>query len=113
MVFSRLAERFTLSDYAYAHRGLWTADGLTENSLEALLAAAENGLGIEFDVRPAADGVPIIFHDPVLERMTGEAGAVAKMVEALYEGPRWARVDRVETAPADVADVPPGFRITQ
>ena len=77
MVFSRLAERFTLSDYAYAHRGLWTADGLTENSLEALLAAAENGLGIEFDVRPAADGVPIIFHDPVLERMTAETGAVA------------------------------------
>lgn len=75
--FSRLAERFNLSDYAYAHRGLWTADGLTENSLEALLAAADNGLGIEFDVRPAADGVPIIFHDPVLERMTAETGAVA------------------------------------
>lgn len=78
MVFLRLAERFTLSDYAYAHRGLWTADGLTENSLEALLAAAEAGLGIEFDVRPASDGVPIIFHDPVLDRMTSESGAVSE-----------------------------------
>lgn len=71
-----MAETFNLSEYVYAHRGLWTEDGLTENSLEACLAAAENGLGIEFDVRPAADGVPIVFHDPILDRMTAETGAV-------------------------------------
>jgi len=73
----RLAERFTLSDYVYAHRGLWTEDGLTENSLEALLAAADAGIGVEFDVRPAADGVPIVFHDPVLDRLTDQSGEVA------------------------------------
>ena len=71
---SRLAERFNLGDFAYAHRGLWTADGITENSLEALLKAAEHGLGIEFDVRPSSDGVPIVFHDPELDRMTHESG---------------------------------------
>ncbi|NQY39819.1 MAG: hypothetical protein HRT80_06935 [Henriciella sp.] len=71
---SRLAERFYLSDFAYAHRGLWTRDGLTENSLEALLEAAQQGLGIEFDVRPSRDGVPVIFHDPELDRMTTESG---------------------------------------
>jgi len=79
MVCSRLAERFELSDFAYAHRGLWTEGGLTENSLVACLAAANAGLGIEFDVRPSADGVPIIFHDPVLDRMTARDGAVGQM----------------------------------
>ncbi len=72
-----MAEAFEPSDFVYAHRGLWTKDGLTENTLEALLAAADAGLGIEFDVRPAADGVPIIFHDPTLDRMTDRTGPVA------------------------------------
>ena len=70
----RLADRFQISDFAYAHRGLWTIGGLTENSLEACLAAAAEGLGIEFDVRPSKDGVPLVFHDPVLDRMTDESG---------------------------------------
>lgn len=69
-----MAEHFQLSDFAYAHRGLWGAGGLTENSLEACLAAASEGLGIEFDVRPSRDGVPLIFHDPDLSRMTFETG---------------------------------------
>ncbi|MEL6693417.1 MAG: glycerophosphodiester phosphodiesterase family protein [Pseudomonadota bacterium] len=69
-----MAERFNPGDFAYAHRGLWTAGGLTENSLQAFLQAAERGLGIEFDVRPSSDGIPIIFHDPDLGRMTRESG---------------------------------------
>ncbi len=77
-----MADAFKLSDFVYAHRGLWTHDGLTENSFEALLAAADAGLGIEFDVRPSADGVPIIFHDPVLDRMTEESGAVGDLTSA-------------------------------
>ncbi len=77
MACSRLAEAFALSDFVYAHRGLWTDGGLTENSLEAFLAASDAGLGIEFDVRPAADGTPIVFHDPVLDRMTARSGSVA------------------------------------
>ncbi|GAB5455027.1 MAG: glycerophosphodiester phosphodiesterase [Henriciella sp.] len=70
-----MAERFKLGDYAYAHRGLWTSDGPSENSLEAFLNAAELGFGIEFDVRPSKDGIPIVFHDPDLDRMTQETGA--------------------------------------
>ena len=73
-----MAERFQLLDYAYAHRGLWTDGGLAENSLEAILAAAEAGLGCELDVRPAACGTPIVFHDPLLDRMTGESGLVSR-----------------------------------
>ena len=49
---------------------------MTENSHEAFTAATKNDLGIEFDVRPSADGVPIIFHDPELNRMTDHVGPV-------------------------------------
>lgn len=45
--------------------------------MEALLFAAEMGFGVEFDVRPSADGVPVIFHDPLLDRMTADQGFVA------------------------------------
>ena len=77
-----MAERFQIADFAYAHRGLWSSDGPPENSLEALLFAAELGFGVEFDVRPSADGVPIIFHDPLLDRMTDETGFVAHRAAA-------------------------------
>jgi len=71
-----LAERFILSQFAYAHRGLWTPAGPPENSLAACLAAANAGLGIEVDIRPSADDVPMIFHDAILDRMTSETGLV-------------------------------------
>lgn len=74
----RLADRFNLAEFAYAHRGLWSETGPSENSLEALLLAAQHGLGVEFDVRPAADGIPIVFHDPTLDRMTDRSGFVAE-----------------------------------
>lgn len=74
MGFSRLAKRFNLSDYAYAHRGLWSPNGPPENSLQACLKAAQAGLGIEFDLRPSADGVPMVFHDALLDRMTSHDG---------------------------------------
>lgn len=79
MVCSRLAKRFDLKDFAFAHRGLWSGGGPTENSLEAFQSAAEQGLGIEFDVRPSSDGTPIIFHDPTLDRMTETSGLVEKI----------------------------------
>ena len=80
MVCSRLAKRFQLSDYAYAHRGLWTDEGPVENSLDACLAAADQGLGIEFDVRPSKDGVPILFHDPDLQRVCGTPDRVETLL---------------------------------
>lgn len=54
-----------------AHRGDWRH--APENSLAALLAAvAVPGCdGLEFDVRRAADGVPILLHDETLERVQG------------------------------------------
>lgn len=60
-----------------AHRGLWSRHRAPENSLTAIRAAAESGYGAEFDIRLTADGVPVVFHDADLERMTGAAGALA------------------------------------
>jgi len=45
-----------------AHRGLWE-EGLPKNSLAALAAALEQGLGVETDVRDL-DGRLVISHDP-------------------------------------------------
>ncbi|PKP82349.1 MAG: hypothetical protein CVT79_05315 [Alphaproteobacteria bacterium HGW-Alphaproteobacteria-18] len=69
-----MARRFALKEFAYAHRGLWTKDGLPENSLGSFRAAADAGLGIEFDLRPSADGEVMVFHDAGLARMTGAEG---------------------------------------
>ncbi|WP_300378457.1 glycerophosphodiester phosphodiesterase family protein [Henriciella sp.] len=83
-----MAGRFQLVKHAYAHRGLWTPGGLSENSLEAILAAADAGLGCEIDVRPAACGTPVVFHDTQLDRTTDETGPVnARTAEALTDIP--------------------------
>lgn len=74
-----MAKRFSILDFAYAHRGLWSEGGLPENSLEAILAASHAGLGCELDVRPAACGTPVVFHDPFLDRMTAASGIVAQL----------------------------------
>lgn len=56
--------------------------------MPAFLAAAEAGLGVELDVRPSADHVPIVFHDADLERTTGHAGSVADFTAAALSGLR-------------------------
>ena len=58
-----------------AHRG-W-ATRYPENSLPALRAAVEGGVPrVEFDVQLSADGVPVVIHDPTLDRTTGQPGSV-------------------------------------
>ncbi len=57
-----------------AHRGLHGA-GIPENSLAAFEAAVAAGFAIELDARVSADGVPMVFHDETLDRMTGATGA--------------------------------------
>lgn len=69
-----MAARFELGAFGYAHRGLWQKDGPPENSMGAFRAAAKAGLGIEFDLRPSSDGTAMIFHDPLLDRMTAASG---------------------------------------
>ena len=47
-----------------------------ENSLAAFRAAVENNYAIECDLQISADGVPVVFHDDTLDRLTGETGPV-------------------------------------
>ncbi len=62
----------------FAHRGLHGGPrGIIENSPSAFEAAIAAGYGIETDVQCAADGMPMMFHDHVLDRLTHEKGAVA------------------------------------
>jgi glycerophosphoryl diester phosphodiesterase len=56
----------------YAHRGLHNGDNsVPENSLAAFSLAAEQGCGIELDVRLTADDKVVVFHDDSLKRVCG------------------------------------------
>ena len=63
--------------YDYAGRGLYDPDkGIPENSLAAFREAMDHGYGVKMDVRMTLDGVPVVFHDERLYRMTGADGSV-------------------------------------
>lgn len=63
-----------------AHRGLHDSrHGLIENTMPAFEAAIAKGYGIECDLRPGAGGLPLVFHDETLERLTEGSGPVAKL----------------------------------
>lgn len=51
-----------------------------ENTLRSFrLALAQGANGVELDVQPSADGVPVVIHDATLERTTSGRGAVAAL----------------------------------
>lgn len=67
-----------LEKYLYSHRGLFDNTGAApENSLAAFQASVQKGYGMELDVQAAGDGVPVVFHDFTLDRMTKAQGPVA------------------------------------
>ena len=69
-----------------AHRGDWRRG--PENSLAAFAAALAVPAcdGVEFDVRLAADGVPVVYHDETLARLHGRPDRVEAMrSEALVD----------------------------
>lgn len=67
-----------------AHRGLITAEGgdsgVWENSAAAFAAAHAAGVEyIETDCQVTAEGDVVLFHDPTLERLVGDARAVSEV----------------------------------
>ena len=67
-----------MANLVYAHRG--GAALAPENTI----AAFDNGMalgadGLEFDVRLSSDGVPVVHHDPTLERTTNGRGLLSAM----------------------------------
>ncbi len=59
----------------YAHRG--ASEYAPENTMMAFYLGLWMGAnGIETDVQLTKDGVPVLFHDDTLERVTGESGSI-------------------------------------
>ena len=60
-----------------AHRGnsMHAPEDTMESFRQGLALGAD---GIEFDVRLSADGVPVVIHDPTLDRTTSGTGPVAE-----------------------------------
>lgn len=60
-----------------AHRALHDrALRRPENSRAAIRAAVAAGYAVEIDIQPSSDGVPMVFHDYDLRRLTGIAGRI-------------------------------------
>lgn len=54
-----------------------------ENTIESFAQAVSLGAdAIEFDVRMSADGIPVVHHDPTVNRTTDGSGEVARMTFA-------------------------------
>lgn len=70
-----------------AHRGIFTANGIPENSLPAIAATAKAGIElVELDIKVTKNGVPILMHDPGVQRTTDFDFKLSKtpLVSQLY-----------------------------
>lgn len=77
----RVAERRAQDTVVMCHRGFSTL--ARENTLEAYAAAMDYGAdGCEVDVRRTADGVLVLFHDDMLDRLTDGLGAASEVTYA-------------------------------
>lgn len=66
-----------------AHRALHdVARGRPENSRAAIRAAIDAGYAIEIDLQLSRDGVPMVFHDETLERLTPRDGWLCDLTAA-------------------------------
>jgi glycerophosphoryl diester phosphodiesterase len=66
-----------------AHRGYHDLNRKCwENTLSAFDAAVEKNFAIECDVHLSKDGVPMVFHDLDLKRLTGEQGSLVERTAA-------------------------------
>ena len=75
--------RMLLMTRPFAHRGFHSELlGIPENSGSAFAEALKRGYGVELDVHLSADGIPVVFHDEELDRMTGSAGRVDELTLA-------------------------------
>jgi glycerophosphoryl diester phosphodiesterase len=81
------------------HRG--APRGAPENTMRAFRLALEEGAdGVELDVQPSADGVPVVLHDDTLDRTTDQVGDVAtlpweRIASARAEGEPVPRLEEV------------------
>ena len=66
-----------------AHRAYHDrARGRPENSRAAIAAAIDAGYAVEIDIQLSRDGVPMVFHDETLERLTPNDGWLCDLTAA-------------------------------
>lgn len=94
-------------DSLFAHRGLHD-DSKPKNSLSAIVAAADAGYGIEFDVHLSSDGIPFVSHDADTLHDTGiELQIAATRSEVLREMSFSSNGERLATLDDVVREVAP------
>lgn len=112
----RAAPPAWLEQVPLAHRGLHDGER-PENSLPAFAAAARAGYGVELDVHLSRDGVPVVIHDPVLERVAEHNGQIrrysAEQLRAVRLAGTTAHVPTLAEALARLRDVPVMVEIKQ
>lgn len=70
-----------------AHRGLHDLSS-PENSLAAFQKAIDLGYPVELDVQASLEGIPVVFHDRLLDRLTALEGPVShQTLETLEKTP--------------------------
>jgi glycerophosphoryl diester phosphodiesterase len=90
---------------AMAHRG--GAREAPENSLRAFRKAVELGFDyLETDVRATADGVPVVFHDERLNRVTDRVGRIRDLPFAEVRKARIGDAERVHSLSEVLAAFP-------
>lgn len=92
-----------------AHRGLHdAARGIIENTTPAFEAALQKGYGIECDLRPAAGGLPMVFHDDTLDRLVDGSGPVAALTASGLKNLRYKSQDLRIVTFAELLDLVAG-----
>lgn len=98
----------------YAHRGAMAY--APQNTMKAFALAWEMGAdGIELDVQTSSDGVPVVFHDDVLDQLTDGSGpvrthdlaAIKKLDAGSHFGPDYAG-ERIPTLEEVLRAMPAG-----
>ena len=92
-----------------AHRGAPSTH--PENTLPSFEAAIGHGAKVvELDVRVSADGVPVVMHDPTVDRTTDGSGAVCELTSAELSRLDAGTVDQPASVPtlAEVLDLVSG-----
>lgn len=92
-----------------AHRGYHdAATGCIENTLPAAEAAIARNFAIECDLQLTADGVPVVFHDDTLDRLTGATGDVGARTLAELRAIRLSHTDAAIPTLAELLDLVAG-----
>ena len=92
-----------------AHRGYHdAAAGRIENTLAAAEAAIAHNFAIECDLQLTADGIPVVFHDDTLDRLTDTTGDVGARTLADLRAMRLRDTDAAIPTLADLLDLVAG-----